>query len=157
MFYGISKLKFGTIIRVGEDFLDSNGRSRDVAHLLMKTNSDDQIHIEQLEIWTRIGVPASEQEKPQRLIANITLWPFLLMNDLNDDLTNTANYSAVCDETKKFVQDRQDRLIETLADATAMFLLRKFPVHKVRVELRKFVLADAAYASVIVTRSAALE
>lgn len=120
-------------------------------------NSDDQIHIERLEIWGRVGVPDAERKKPQRLIANITLWPFLLVDDLHDNIKNAANYSEVCEETKKFVHDRQDRLIETLANATAMFLLKKFRIHKVRIELRKFVLADAAYVSVTVTRAAALD
>ena len=117
---------------------------------------ENQIHIEQLEIWTRIGVSKAEREKPQRLVANITLWPSFSFHDVNDDLNRTVDYAAVCTHVKNFVQDREDRLLETLADAAAMFLLRTFAIHKVQIELRKFVLPDAAFTSVTVTRGAAL-
>ena len=139
-----------------EDFLDSN-KSSEHAEILVKAKSEDQIHIEQLEIWGRVGVADAEREKPQRLSVSITLWPFQRVDDLRDNVANTVDYSAVREEAKMFVQNRQDRLIETLADAIAMLLLKKFPIHKVRIELRKFVLPDAVYASVIVTRAAAIK
>src|SRR6202030_1436812 len=138
-----------------EDFLDSN-QSSGHAEPLVKTRGEDQIHIEQLEMWGRVGVPDAERGKSQRLTLSITLWPFQLVDDVCDNIANTVDYSAVCEEAKAFVQNRQDRLIETLADATAMLLLKKFSVHKVRIELRKFVLPDAVYAPVIVTRTAAV-
>jgi dihydroneopterin aldolase len=117
--------------------------------------SSDQIHIEQLEIFARIGVPESEREKPQRLAVSITLWPVRDLRDLNDEIGRTINYSAVCEETKKFARQQSARLIETLADGLAAHLLKFFLVRKISVELRKFVLPDAQYASVTVTRSAA--
>ena len=117
--------------------------------------SSDQIHIEQLEIFARVGVPESEREKPQRLTVSITLWPARDLRDLNDEIGRTINYSTVCEETKKFVRDQSARLIETLADGLAAHLLKFFLVRKISVELRKFVLPDAKYASVTVTRVAA--
>jgi dihydroneopterin aldolase len=45
-------------------------------------------------------------------------------------------------------------LIETLASELAAKFLQTFPIDKVRLELRKFVLPDANHAAVIVTRSA---
>ena len=56
-------------------------------------------------------------------------------------------------ETKKFVLGCSDKLIETLADRMASHLLQLFPIEKVEIELRKFVLPDADYVSVTVTRS----
>ena len=123
----------------------------------MKHQPADQIHIEQLEVWTRIGVSGTEREKAQRLVVNLNLWLFPHVDDLDDDIKKTADYASVCDETKNFVENQQNQLIETLADSTATFLLKRFPVHKVEVEVRKFVLPNAAYASVIVTRTAALD
>src|SRR5215472_12956007 len=113
---------------------------------------EGHIHIEQLVIWARLGVSKSEQEKPQRLAANITLWPSFALHDANDELARTVDYAAVRDQVKTFVQQREDRLLETLTDATAMFLLKTFAIRKVRIELRKFVLDDAAFTSVTVTR-----
>jgi len=114
----------------------------------------DQIHIEQLEIFARVGVPKTEREKPQRLTVSITLWPTRDIRDLNDDISGTVNYSAVCDETKKFAREQSHSLIETLADRIGAHLLGTFAIRKITVELRKFVLTDAAYASVTVTRTA---
>ena len=123
----------------------------------MKSIGEDQIHIEQLEIWSRVGVSHQERQKLQQLILNVTLSLCGRIEELGDDVLKTADYVAVCEQIKKFVQNREDRLIETLADAVAGFLLKTFSVHQVRVELRKFVLPDAAYASVILTRVAAID
>ena len=125
--------------------------------LLMKDETADQIHIEQLKVSARIGVARVEREKGQRLTVSITIWPRLQAEDLGDDVRKTVDYSKVCQETKKFVQTRSDKLIETLADAIAEHLLRTFAIQRIAVELRKFVLKDAAYASATVTRAAALD
>jgi FolB domain-containing protein len=114
-----------------------------------------QIHIEQLEIFARVGVPDIERATPQRLTANITLWPARELRDLNDDITRTVNYSTICDATKKFAAERSDKLVETLADQLAGHLLEIFPIQKLTLELRKFVLPDAHYVSVRLSRSAA--
>ena len=114
----------------------------------------DQIHIEQLEISTHIGVPEEERATPQRLTVSITLWPRHDARDLGDNIDRTANYSAVAEAAKSFARDQSVNLIETLADRLAMHLLGKFAIQTVRVELRKFVLQDAKYVSVTLTRTA---
>src|SRR6266567_4942541 len=116
----------------------------------------DQIHIEQLEISTHIGVPEEERATLQRLTVSITLWPRHDARDLRDNIDKTVNYSAVAEAAKSFARDQSVNLIETLADLLAMHLLGKFAVQKITVELRKFVLPDAKYVSVTVTRTAAV-
>jgi len=116
----------------------------------------DQIHIEQLEVSTRIGVPEKERANPQRLTATISFWPYRQTRDLADKIDQAVNYSAVAEETKNFVRDQSVKLIETLADRLATHLLKTFPIQKVVVELRKFVLEDAKYVSATVTRSASV-
>jgi len=115
----------------------------------------DRIHIEHLEIFARVGVPEKERAAPQRLTASITLWPRRQADELHDDIAKTMNYSAVCEETKNFVRDHTFRLIETLAGELATHLLQHFAIATIAVELRKFVIADAKYVSVTVTRRAA--
>lgn len=117
----------------------------------------DRIHIEQLEISARVGVPEKERAAPQRLTATITLWPQRQAGELHDHIAETVNYSEVCEETKKFVRDRTVKLIETLADELATHLLQRFAIARIAVELRKFVVPDVKYVSVTVTRSAALD
>jgi dihydroneopterin aldolase len=113
----------------------------------------DRIHIEELEVFIRIGVPEKERATPQRLTVNISLWPYHEAIDLGDKIENTVNYSAVADETKNFVRDQSFNLIETLADRLAMHLLKNFRVQKVAIELRKFPREDAKYVSVSITRT----
>ena len=116
----------------------------------------DQIHIEQLEISTRIGVPEKERATPQRLTVSISFWPYRQTRDLADKIEETVNYLAVAEEAKSFVRDQSVNLIETLADRIATHLLKTFPIQKVAVELRKFALEDAKYVSATVTRAASV-
>jgi len=116
----------------------------------------DEIHIEQLEVFTRIGVPEKERANLQRLTVSISFEPHQQTGDLADKIDQTVNYSAVAEATKSFVRDQSVNLIETLADRLAEHLLKTFPIHKVTVELRKFALEDAKYVSATVTRAASV-
>ena len=123
----------------------------------MRVNAEQQIHIEQLKVFARVGVPQAERAKRQRLVLNITLWPARDLRDLQDAISRTVDYSVLCRDAKDFLSRQSPKLLETLANDLASHLLRKFRVRKISVEIRKFVLKDAAYASVAVTRSASLD
>jgi 7,8-dihydroneopterin aldolase/epimerase/oxygenase len=110
----------------------------------------DRIHIEQLEVHGRVGVPDSERAEPQRLSLNVTLWPNIA--ELQDNIANTVNYSAVAEWVKEFVRRHDYKLIETLGEEMAARLLAQFNLRKVEVEVRKFVLPDANYVSVTAVR-----
>ena len=116
----------------------------------------DEIRIEQLDVFTRIGVPEQERANPQKLTVSISFWPYQQISDLADHIERAVNYSAVAEETKNFVRDQSVSLIETLADRLASHLLKTFPIQKVTIELRKFALQDAKYVSVTVTRTACI-
>ena len=115
----------------------------------------DIIHIEELELAVRIGVPDEERQQPQRLTVSITISPRVGFDRLEDQLPNTIDYAAVCGEVKEFVSGRNDKLVETLAEALAARLLRVFPIRQVRLELRKFILPDVKYVGVVVVREPA--
>jgi dihydroneopterin aldolase len=110
----------------------------------------DRIHIEELEVHARVGVPDSERAQSQRLALNVTLWPNIA--ELQDNVANTVNYSAVAERVKEFIRRHDYNLIETLAEETAAHLLAQFNLGKVEVEVRKFVLPDANYVSVTAVR-----
>ena len=76
--------------------------------------------------------------------------------DLEDRIENTINYSAVAEAATNFVRDQSVNLIETLADGLATHLLGSFAIQKIEIELRKFALPDAKYASITVTRTASV-
>ena len=118
-------------------------------------DGDGHIHIHQLEVMTRIGVPDEERATAQRLTFNLTLWPARPFGDLNDDIDRAVNYAAVCVEVKKFVETRSDRLIETLADVLAQHLLDMFALRRITIELRKYILPEVEFVSVQITRERA--
>ena len=115
-----------------------------------------EIHIEQLEVFTVIGVLEHERKGLQRLTVSISFWPYQQTRDLADTIDHTVNYSAIAEETKRFVRDQSVNLIETLADRLAAHLLKTFPIQKVAIELRKFALEDAKYVSATVIESASV-
>ena len=123
----------------------------------MRVSAEQQIHIEQLKVLARVGVPQVERAKRQRLVLNITLWPARDLRDLQDRIARTVDYSALCRNAKDFLSRQSPKLLETLANDLASHLLRKFRVRKISIEVRKFVLKEAAYASVTVTRRASLD
>jgi len=115
----------------------------------------DEIHIEQLEVSSVIGVSEHERKTPQRLTINISFWSHQKTQDMADKIGDTINYAVVAEETQRFVHDQSVNLIETLADQLAAHLLKSFPIQKITVEIRKFPLEHAKYVSAIVTRNAA--
>jgi FolB domain-containing protein len=114
--------------------------------------SDDTIQVEQLEMFAHVGVPDHERNTPQRITVTITVWPAATLHGLGDDISHTINYSAIARTVRDVVDDRRDKLIETLAENIAARLLKDHPMRRVRIELRKFVLPDAAHVSVSITR-----
>ncbi len=116
--------------------------------------SEDEIRIEELELMARVGVPDEERAQPQRLVVSLTLQPQASFAELGDDLGRTIDYARVCEELKRFVSGRRDKLIETLAHEMATHLLRTFALSRVDLELRKFILPETRFVAARVSRGA---
>jgi dihydroneopterin aldolase len=115
----------------------------------------DQIHVEQLEVFARVGVTENERAAPQRLTFSVTVWPTTSFEKSADDIARTVNYSAIAVAVRDFARERSCKLIETLAAKLAAHLLEAFPISKVQIELRKFVLPEARHVSVRLVRNSA--
>ena len=112
----------------------------------------DRIHLEQLELLARIGVPDEERATPQRLALNLTLEPENDFGALDDRIENTVDYFAVAQAVQQLAAARPRRLLETLAEDIAQEVLAHFAVRVVEVELRKFILPDTAFVAVRLRR-----
>jgi 7,8-dihydroneopterin aldolase/epimerase/oxygenase len=123
----------------------------------MRVGAEHEIHIEQLKVLAQVGVSKTERARRQRLVLNITVWPARDLRDLKDAISRTVDYSVLSHETKTYLSRQTSRLLETLAQNLTAHLLRKFRIRKISVEVRKFVLKDAAYVSVTVTRHVSLD
>jgi len=114
----------------------------------------DQIHIEQLELLARIGVPEEERAQPQRLTVDLTLEPRRGLAGLQDELANTIDYFAVSRAVQDLAAAQPRRLLETLAEEIASFLLTHYPLARVDLDLRKYILPDTHHVSIRLSRSA---
>jgi len=113
---------------------------------------NDAIHVQELELLARIGVPDEERAVAQRLAVNLTMYPTRGLSGLNDAVANTVDYFVATRAVTEFASQRECRLIETLAEEIAGLLLERFPLRAVEVELRKFILTDTAYVAVRIRR-----
>jgi dihydroneopterin aldolase len=115
-------------------------------------HSRDEIHIQELEVHARVGVPEDERAEPQRLLISMSFSLHSDFRDLRDELAQTIDYAAVCAEVQRFAERRTVKLIETLADELAAPLLATFPIASIRLEIRKFILPETRFVAVSVVR-----
>jgi dihydroneopterin aldolase len=112
----------------------------------------DRILIKDLEVFYRVGVPDEERRAPQRLLLTVELEHDFTVAAKTDNLAATINYFAVSQRLLAFGKNREWKLIETLAVEIAETILREFSPAAIEVEVKKFIIPQAAYVSVRTTR-----
>jgi len=114
----------------------------------------DLIRVVDLEIHARIGVPEEERAQPQRLLVTLEMSVGnVSAAAATDDIGKTVDYFTVAQAVKKFAETTSCKLIETFAEKLACLLLDRFQVEKVQINLKKFILKEAAYVSVVIERT----
>jgi dihydroneopterin aldolase len=112
----------------------------------------DQIIINELEVFIRVGVPEVERAKSQRLLVTVEMDHDFTVAARNDCLRGTIDYHVVAARLAAFGRRRSWKLIETLAVDMAEMILREFKPKRVSLEIKKFILPKARHVSVRVTR-----
>ena len=114
----------------------------------------DLIRVIDLEIFAHIGVPDEERREPQRLLVSLELSVDSFSHAAGtDNLAWTINYGDVVEQVKNLAAKRARKLLETLAEEMAFDLLKTFPIKKITLEIKKFILPDAQYVSVKIERA----
>jgi dihydroneopterin aldolase len=114
----------------------------------------DLIRVVDLEVFAQIGVPDAERREPQRLLISLEMSTNSLSHAAGtDDLALTINYADVVERVKNLVAKRARKLLETLAEEIATDLLKAFPIKKITIEIKKFILPDTQYVSVKIERA----
>jgi dihydroneopterin aldolase len=96
----------------------------------------------------RIGVSEEERRDPQRLVISVRFQLGSTFRDLNDQFEKTIDYTRVAAEIGKTVASTRAQLIETLVSEIGDALMTQFPIERIELELRKFILSNASYVSV---------
>lgn len=113
----------------------------------------DSIHLANVLLSARIGVPEAERAQPQPLGLFLTLHLVDRCERFADDIARTANYAAVRQTALAIAAEHPRRLLETLAADLAAGVLAGYPaVAEVEVELRKWVLPDTDFVAVRLSR-----
>lgn len=113
---------------------------------------DDHIGIHSLGLVAGIGVPEEERLVPQRLEADVVLWPREPLAELGEDLSRTVNYADVAVAFREEAARMPRLLIETLAEDLCRVALSRWALAAVRVTIYKFILPDTRAVSVTLTR-----
>jgi 7,8-dihydroneopterin aldolase/epimerase/oxygenase len=126
--------------------------------MLFDSKSDAMLsewfQIADLRVPARIGVPEAERADAQTIAFTVRFQILRSFRDLQDDFGQTVDYGAVAEEIRVAAKENRAQLIETLVGTVADRLMTRFPLSRVEVELKKFVLDDAQYVSVKTVRVA---
>jgi dihydroneopterin aldolase len=113
----------------------------------------DLIRIVDLEVFAHIGVPEKERLEAQRLLISLEMIGESFIHAAGtDNVARTINYFDVAQNVKELVAERDRKLLETLAEDIAFELLKNFPIKRIALEIKKFILPDAQYVSVKIER-----
>jgi FolB domain-containing protein len=110
------------------------------------------IKIEDLEVFYCVGVTDEERAKPQRLLLIVDMQADIAAAAMTDRLSKTIDYFEVSQELLKFGSGRSWKLIEKVAVSVAEFVKSQYHPDRVTVEVKKFVVPQAAYVSVTWTK-----
>jgi len=110
------------------------------------------IEIAELEVQSSVGVSEKERQTRQKLAVCLRFQIAPPFGSLADEIARTIDYGAVANEVSAIAASGSRRLIETLVAEIADGLMARFPMARLEVELRKFILPNTRYVSVRTAR-----
>jgi dihydroneopterin aldolase len=114
-----------------------------------------KITIADLEVFYCIGVPERERARPQRLLLSVELELDASRAARSDRLEQTIDYHAIAQDLLAYGRGRSWKLLEALAANLADRIMSRHRPRRVTVEVKKFVIPQARYVSVALTRGRA--
>jgi len=112
-----------------------------------------RITIVDLEVFYSVGVTEEERAKPQRLLITVDMNADFTSAAISDRIEKTINYQQVADELLKFGEGRSWKLLEKLATNIADHILNAYKPQSVLVEIKKFIIPQARYVAVTLTKA----
>jgi len=112
-----------------------------------------RIAIVDLEVHYCVGVSDEERSKPQRLLLTVEMNVDIGAAAMTDRVEKTVNYQRVVDDLLRFGEGRNWKLLEKLVSNIADRIITEHEPDSVLVEVKKFVIPQAKYVSVSITRA----
>ena len=113
----------------------------------------DLIRIVDFEVFAHIGVTEDERRNAQRLLITLEMTVASFAHAAKtDDLSRTVNYYDVAQRLALITAKRPRKLLETLAEEIATEVLKNYPMQKLELEIKKFILPGTQYVSVKIER-----
>lgn len=112
-----------------------------------------KISIVDLEVFYCVGVTDEERATPQRLLLTVDMAFDFSSAALSDRIERTIDYYAVAQMLLKHGEGRSWKLLEKLVSNLCDIILAEFKAQAVSVMVKKFVIPEARYVSVQLTRS----
>jgi FolB domain-containing protein len=113
----------------------------------------DSLYIQDLEVWTRIGVPNEERANEQRLLVSIELFLDLAPAAKTDDVSKSIDYALVASDVRALAGTSR-KTLERFAEDTATMILKTYaPAGGVKVSIQKFILPDTKAVCLTIFRS----
>lgn len=113
---------------------------------------NDIIEIKDLEASFHIGVPDEERAQPQKLLVTIKLFTDFKEAARTDDVRHTVDYDELTRSLIQWGQLRKWKLIETLASNIADWILDRYEIAGVEIEIKKFILPNTSHVGVKIMR-----
>ena len=100
-----------------------------------------------------MGVSEAERAQPQRLLLTVEITANLEAAAVSDRIEKTIDYHQVAEDLLHYGEGRSWKLLEKLAANVADRILTQYRPQSVAVEVKKFVIPQARYVSVALSRA----
>lgn len=88
----------------------------------------DKIYVNQMEFWGYHGLFPEENKLGQRFYVDLELELDLKPASQSDDMTKSIDYGAIYETTKKIVEGKAYKLVESVAEQISGELFSSFPL-----------------------------
>ena len=112
-----------------------------------------RITIVDLEVMFCVGVSEEERAQPQRLLLTVDMNHDFSSAAISDRIEKTIDYQRLAGDLLKFGDGRSWKLLEKLVTNLADMILADYKPASVFVEAKKFVIPQARYVSVSLTKT----
>ena len=97
----------------------------------------DKVIIKDIQVYAYHGALKEENVLGQNFFISLEMSLPLKAAGMSDDLSKGVHYGEVYERVETLVKENTFKLIETLAERTAILVLKEFPIEKVKVLIRK--------------------